>query len=76
MGGVAADVTNIGRQLGRYLRPLEKWGGRGGGWEKKNTKQNIYAKEKVKKKNSCRKKVQLWLSLSFFQKVWSEINNE
>ena len=39
MGGVAADVTNIGRQLGRYLRPLEKWGGRGGGGKKKK-KQN------------------------------------
>ena len=38
MGGVAADVTNIGRQLGRYLRPLEKWGG--GGVGKKKTKQN------------------------------------
>ena len=53
--------------------PLEKWWG-GGGWGKtpkkilqgKMPRQKIHAKKKVKKKNSCRRKVQLWL----FQKVW------
>ena len=40
--------------------PLEKWWGVG----KKQKK--IHATENAKKKNSCRRKVQLW----FFQKVW------
>ena len=49
MGGVAADVTNIGRQLGRYLRPLEKWGG-GGGKKKKQNKTKHLCKGEGKEK--------------------------
>ena len=70
-------VTPVLRCLVLRDGPLEKWwggGGEGGGGEKtpkkfmqgKMPRKKIHAKKTVKKKNSCWRKVQLWL----FQKVW------